>query len=167
MARKKKWYIAIGSIVIIVLIVLAIIIHSKHVYFRSPVIFLPQPEQFITTDKGQSISANQNSYSLTNLKEISGGVAVNEMSYQDALQIYQGRVVQLNPNCRASPVTISVPPKSVIMIGNQSQWQRSVIVGPRTYSIAPYDYVLAAFNMPGAFAITCDSVQSVGIIAVQ
>jgi hypothetical protein len=165
MTKQKKWYIAIGTILVVIVFV-GVALYKNHVYFRNPMIFLPQSQQLITTDKGQQVR-DADGYSLTNLKEVSGAGATTELSYDQASQLYQGSVVQLNSNCRADPITMSRPPKSVIMIGNQSQWQRTVIVGPRTYVIAPYDYILAAFNIPGTFAITCDSVQSVGIIAIQ
>jgi hypothetical protein len=159
---KKKWYI--GGAIAAVLVVLAILYHD-HVYFRSPIVFLPDAQHSVTADKGQQFWDDVASF--TSIKEVSGGTAADAMSYEDAYRLYQGRLVQLNENCRSNPVTLLIPPKSVVMIGNDSQWQRSVIVGPRNYIIAPYDYVLATFNTIGNFAITCDSVQSVAIISVQ
>lgn len=164
MSDKQK-YIG-GGIVIIVIAVVALL-YSKHVYFRSPVIFLPDSQHFISTNKGQQVWGEGNDATFSNLKEVSGGSATDARSYEAAYRLYQGRMIQLDSNCQAMPLTLLIPPKSVIMIGNDSQWQRTVIVGPRTYNIAPYDYVLATFNTSGNFAITCDSIQSVAIISVQ
>ena len=75
--------------------------------------------------------------------------------------------MQFNENCQVNPVTVVFPPKTVIMLDNESKWQRTVIVGPRTYTIAPYDYALASFNVTGQYGISCDSIQDVGIISIQ
>ncbi len=167
MTEKKRSVVIISVIVLVILIGLFFAFDSTRIHFRNPVVLLPQSQQFFTSDKGQQVQTNDDSYSLTNLKEISGGNVTNALSYEEALKSYQGRVMQFDANCRVAPVTTVVPVKSVVMLGNQSKWQRSVIVGPRTYSIAPYDYVLASFNSPSQNGITCDSVQDVGIISVQ
>ncbi len=163
--RTKQWY-TIGGIAVMVIAILALF-YSNRLYFRSPVVLLPDPQNVVATDKDLQVSRSNGGDMFTNLKEVSGGNATNAMSYESAYRLYQGRMVQLDQNCRSQPLTLLIPQKSVIMIGNDSPWQRSVIVGPRTYAIGPYDYVLSAFNTPGNFAITCDSVQSVAIISVQ
>lgn len=160
---QKKWYI--GGIIAIVIVGL-FIFYRNHLYLRSPLVFLPDAQKSVVANESQQFWDGVSSFN--NIKEVSGGSgAADAMSYEDAYRLYQGRLVQLNENCRSNPTTLLIPPKSVVMIGNDSKWQRAVIVGPRDYSIAPYDYVLASFNTVGNYAITCDSVQSVAIISVQ
>lgn len=160
--KKRLWIlIAIAAVVLIGLFFVC----SGRFYFRSPVILLPDPQRVTTTNRNPSVPGGGTMYST--LREVSGGGATPSLTRDQALEIYAGNVMQLDANCRAKPVTMSIPRKSIVMFDNESQWQRTIIVGPRTYMIDPFDYVLASFNVPGTFAVTCDSVQAVSLIQVQ
>ena len=163
--HARKIY-RIAGIALLVIAAAAAVAYAKGWWrLRSPIVFLSQPQRTITTQG--SVAEENRSGAFDRLQEVSGGDATRQVSYQEALQLYSGRVMQLDQNCRANPVIMSLPVKSVIMVDNRSPWQRSLIVGSRTYSIAPSDYILASFNVPGQFAVTCDSVQNVSIISVQ
>ncbi|MEO5646608.1 MAG: hypothetical protein ABIO57_00040 [Candidatus Paceibacterota bacterium] len=161
---KKRSGIVIGIIAVIA-IGLFFVLKLRHVYFRSPIVFLPEAQQVTTADSKASIEGDNGEY--TTLREVSGAGATNSMSRDEALQVYAGRVIQLDTSCRAQPLTTVIPQKSALMFDNESRWQRTIIVGPRTYRIEPFDYVLVSFNDSGTFAVTCDSVQAVALIAVQ
>lgn len=165
MPKKEKWYI--GGAIVLALVVVIGVFYRSHVHFQSPLVFLPDPQKFISNDKRQPLSGGQEVYSLRSLREVAGGSAANELGYQDALLAYQGRALRFNANCRTTPVTIIMPPKNVIMLGNDSQYQRAVTIGERVYVLAPYDYVLASFNTTGQYNVSCDSVQDVAIISIQ
>lgn len=166
MTAPKKIY-GIAAIIIVAIIVVAVVLHTKRVRLQSPLILIPQSGQVVTNTSPQTVQEMDSNGSFNSLQEVSGGTATEQVSYQQALQTYKNTHIEFNPNCRVAPVTLVVPVKSVVMLDNQSKWQRSVIVGPRTYIIPPYNYVLAAFNTPGVFGISCDSVQDVGIVNVQ
>ncbi|GEM_PF-2347623 len=157
----------IGIILLVILIGFGIVHYSHPFRFQSPVVFLPESQQVISSNKEKTVQDNPDTSTINNLQAVSGASAIDQTSYEKALQTYSGRVVQLNDNCRATPVTLIIPIKTVVMLDNRSPYQRSVIVGPRTYAISGNDYMLASFNDRGQYAITCDSVQSVSIISVQ
>ncbi len=161
----KKRSNSIIGIVAVVAIGLFFVLKYNHIYFRNPIVFLPEPQQVTSADRKDSVHNDAGQYDT--LREVSGAGATASMSRDEALITYAGRVVQLDANCRAQPVTTAIPQKTVLMFDNESRWQRNVIIGPRTYTIAPFDYILASFNNPGTFAVTCDSVQAVALIAVQ
>lgn len=165
-AHAKKTYRIAAGIALLAIVVLAVLIGTKHLRLQSPVVFLSQPQRAVTTSESIA-EGSTGSDSFDRLQEISGGNATQEASYQQALEIYKGHIMQLDQNCRAMPVIMTQPIKSVVMLDNRSPWQRTVIVGPRTYSIAPFDYLLVSFNMPGEFAVTCDSFQNTSIISIQ
>jgi hypothetical protein len=152
---------------LIIIIGLFFVFHSTMYQMNARTVFLPQSQQFATNDQGYSLSNNISDNSFNNLKEVSGGTATDAVSHDQAAIIYKDTHLVFDPNCRVIPVTLAIPPKTVVMLDNQSKWQRTIIVGPRTYIIQPYDYVLAAFNDTGAYGITCDSLQDVGFISVQ
>lgn len=166
-AAKKRSVSIIAGVVLVILIGLFFVLHFNRVYFRSPIVLLSQPGQMIGNSKVQPVQLLSSNGSFNSLQDVSGGTATDQVSYQQALQTYHTTRLLFDPNCRVTPVTFVVPAKSVVMLDNQSKWQRSVIVGPRQYTIMPYNYVLAVFNTPGAYGITCDSVQDIGFISVQ
>ncbi len=160
---KKRSAIIIG--IALILLGLFFVLRANGIYFRSPIVLLPDPQQVNSVDRTTSVQGRNGEYST--LREVSGAGATNSVSRDVALQQYAGSVIALDANCRAKPLTKVIPQKSVVMFDNESQWQRSIIVGPRTYVIEPFDYALVSFNTPGTFAVTCDSVQAVALIAVQ
>jgi uncharacterized protein YxeA len=164
--HTKKIYGIVG-IVIFIIILLAIAVYTKKLRLQSPFIIIPQSGQVFTNTKFQAVQGKDNNGLFNNLQEISDGTATEQVSYQQTVQLYKNRYVQFDPNCRVAPVTLTVPPKSVVMLDNQSKWQRSVIVGPYHYTILPYTYILSSFDIPEVYGISCDSVQDVGIINVQ
>jgi hypothetical protein len=166
MSVSKKRPAVIVTIVVVILIGLFFVLRHFGIYFRSPIVLLPDPQQVSTADR-KSTSSSQDAAAYGTLREVSGAGATDSISRDQALERYAGNVIQLDANCRAEPVTKVIPQKTILMFDNESQWSRTVIVGPRTYVIAPFDYVLAVFNVPGTFAVTCDSVQAVALIAVQ
>ncbi len=159
--------IIISAIALVMLIVLFFAFYTAGFRLQSPVVFLSPSEHSFTHSSAQPIQGIESNVPFATLQEVSEGGATEKMSYQQAVQFYKNAHLTFNPNCRVSPVTLVVPVKSVVMLDNQSKWQRSIIVGPRTYVIEPYDYVLAEFNVPGPYGISCDSVQNVGIVNVQ
>jgi len=166
-APKKRSVIIVIGIALVIFIALFFVFKINRIYFRNPIVLLPQQGQIVTNTKLQTVQGLNENGSFNALQDVSGGTATEQVSYQQALQLYKNSHMQFDPNCRVLPVTLVVPAKSVVMLDNQSKWERSIIVGPHHYTIMPYNYVLAAFNDPGAYGITCDSVQNVGFISVQ
>lgn len=164
--HAKKIYGVVG-IVIFIIILLAIAVYTKRLRLQSPFIIIPQSGGVFTNTKFQTVQKRDTNASFNNLQEISDGTATTQTSYQQTVQLYKNSYMQFDPNCRVAPVTLTVPPKSIVMLDNQSKWQRAVIVGPYHYIILPYAYVLGSFDIPGVYGISCDSVQDVGIINVQ
>ncbi|MES2224759.1 MAG: hypothetical protein V4478_02100 [Patescibacteria group bacterium] len=164
-ARKKLW-IKIGSIALIALVGFGVGYYLRYVRFQSPIVFLPATQTAISNNE-RAVGYEANVMPVDKLKEVAGGAPTSALGYEDALIQYRGRVVQFNQNCRAYPVIMTIPPKTVVMLDNQSRWDRTITIGARTYTIAAYDYVLASFNMNGQYPVSCDSVQNVGIVSVQ
>ena len=164
--QAKKIY-SIAGIALLAVLVVAGVMYIKHVHLQSPLVILPQPGQYSNNSKLQPVPDLDDNGSFNSLQEVSGGTATDQITYDQAAATYHTTHLVFDPNCRVTPVTLAIPPKSVVMLDNQSKWQRSVIIGPRTYTIMPYDYVLAAFNTSGAYGISCDSVQDIGIISVH
>jgi hypothetical protein len=165
---KEKTFLAIGAILLIAIIGFGIAYYAHAFRFQNPIVFLPEAQNPIDGTREPVAQYEYSNGAINSLQEVSGGTATDAVSYENALQLYKGRIMQFNPNCRASPVIMNIPAKSVVMLDNRSKWQRNLIVGPRMYTIAPYDYVLASFNIAGEqFGVTCDSVQNVSIISVQ
>ncbi len=162
----KKVYSIVG-IIILAGAVIGAAIYTKRLRLQSPIILLPQPGQVVTGSKLEMAQGLDGNGSFNSLQDVSGGTAAEAVSYEDALQAYSGHVIQFDPNCTAAPITMQLPAKSVIMFGNQSRWQRTVTLGQRTYTIAPYDYVLASFNMPATYNVSCDSLKNVAVINIQ
>ena len=163
---KKKTFVIVG-IITGVMLVFIVGAYALHAHFRSPVIFLPDVQNVVNDRHEQPAENIDSNVSLDSLQEVSGGTAATAVSYENALQLYQGHIMAFDGNCRADPVILTLPPKNVVMFDNRSKWQRNIIVGPRQYTIAPYDYVLASFNIPGQYGVSCDSVQDVSIVSIQ
>jgi len=163
---KKKTFVVISTILLGIVVVVGIG-YSLHIHFRSPVVFLPAAQNVVNNVRERPAQDPDSNISLNPLQEISGGTAAPAVSHDEALNLYRGQVMQFDGNCHVYPVIMTLPPKTVVMLDNHSKWQRNLIIGPRNYTIAPYDYVLASFNNIGQYGITCDSVQDVGIISIQ
>jgi hypothetical protein len=161
--QKKRLAIIIG--VIAVIVIGLFFAFSGRLYLRNPVVLLPDPQRVTSNDRSSSIRGDGGEYSA--LREVSGAGVTDSHTRDEALQLYAGRVIQLDSNCRAQPVTMVAPQKSVLMFDNESRYQRTVVVGARTYSINPFDYVLASFSTPGTFSVNCDSVEATALIAIQ
>jgi len=71
MSTKQKWFVGIAAIVIVILGFFAI--YSKHIYFRSPIIFLPQPQQNVSVDRGEQLFDQGSIPSFSSVKEVAGG----------------------------------------------------------------------------------------------
>jgi len=166
MTPAKKRLVIIVSIIVAVLIILFFVFEATGLHFQSPVVFLSPSQHAITSGSVQPIPDTKSNAPFATLQEISDGGAIEQMSYQEASQLYKDSHLIFNPNCRVTPVALAVPTKGIIMLDNQSKWQRSIIVGPHHYTMMPYSYILASFDIPGAYGITCDSVQDVGFISV-
>ena len=167
MSEKKKTLITIGGITLIVVILVGTWLYISGVRFRSPVTFLPDAQTVVNSMHEKAARDADSNITLDTLQEISGGNATTAVNHDNALYLYRGQVVQFNDNCRANPVIMTLSAKNVVMLDNRSQYQRTITVGPRTYSVAPYDYVLASFNDVGQYDVSCDSAQKVGIVSIQ
>jgi hypothetical protein len=161
---KMSWIVIVGAAVIIIGLIFAF--YPVKIHLRSPLVFLPDPQNVVKENNERGFRAADENVSLDRLKEISGGTATNAVSYENALDLYRGKVVQFNENCRAYPIIMTLPAKSVVMLDNRSNWDRTIVIGARTYAIAPYDYVLATFNDRGDYKVSCDSLKDVGIVSI-
>jgi hypothetical protein len=166
MSTHAKKYIIAGLILLAVIVIVGAL-YVTGVRFRNPIVVLPQSGQVITNTAGQKTQGLFANPSFNSLQDVADGTATDQISYQDALRTYAGRVIEFDKNCRAYPIVMQIAPKSVIMFANNSAYQRLVSLGERNYSIMPYNYVLASFNDVATYNVSCDSFQNVAVVSIK
>ncbi len=93
-------------------------------------------------------------------------------SYSKALAEYSqnGRRIQFNESCQATPFLSTFANGTTIMLDNRSSQDRTIRIGTKTYNVSAYSYDLAKLSVatsPTTYYVDCDSQQNPATIIVQ
>ncbi len=91
------------------------------------------------------------------LKDESVTVAPAALSRADATMKYAGSIVRFTGECVADPATLSTTPGKTVMIDNDTDARRTIMVGTKSYSVGAHRYTLSSMNMgQGEYNVSCD-----------
>lgn len=91
------------------------------------------------------------------------------MSYTEALAMYEGKRIQLDRACQATPNNMTFKNGASFMIDNRSEVTRTVNAGS-VFSVAPWGFKIvtaSASSLPVIWHIDCDGAQNVASILIQ
>lgn len=92
--------------------------------------------------------------------------------YAKALAEYSqnGRRIQFNELCQATPFLSTFANGTTIMLDNRSNQDRTIRIGEKIYTVSAYSYELANLlvsTSPTTYYVDCDSQQNPATIIVQ
>ncbi len=96
--------------------------------------------------------------------------AAPSMSYEEALRVYEGRRIQFDESCIATPFQHTYKNGTSIMLDNRSNQMRSIYDLGQTVNIPAYGFkviTLSATTFPKTLLVDCDSRQNVATIIIQ
>ena len=90
------------------------------------------------------------------------------LSYQDALAAYKGRVLQFNANCQTGVISsAAIKVGTKLMLDNRSANPAKIVLDGTTYNIGAYGWEVATLNKVGTFTPSCNTQQNVHTIVVE
>ncbi len=93
------------------------------------------------------------------------------LSYGDAVVKYGFNRIQFAPGClQASPNQMATANPVTLMLDNRSNEAQTITIGSHSYTVAPYNYVIATINettLPVTLYISCNQQKNVAEIILQ
>jgi hypothetical protein len=80
--------------------------------------------------------------------------------------MYKDRTLTFDATCRATPFTMTVPYRGVIMLDNRSNETREIGIGSRRININPLDFFITTITRTGDLTVSCDGLENVAVIGV-
>jgi hypothetical protein len=153
MNNNKNLWISIG---IVVLVVIALVVWSKH--NNNP---LPAVDTTPTEDVSAG-SANAPATGSTSSAAL--------LSYNDAIIKYKDFRIQFDEACTANPFSVDYQNGKSVMLDNRAGVARTIKIGPNTYSIKKYGFKIVKISsatVPMAYSVDCDAHPNVGTIRLR
>jgi hypothetical protein len=156
--NKNVWMI-VGAVVVILIIVLAVRFKMKDVATDTPV----------DTTKDMTALESTEDSSTGNIPSTDSAGKQVTRSYASALIEFNGRRIQLNDVCAASPTNMTFKNNTSIMIDNRSATPRTFKLGS-TYTVKGYGFKiinLSSTKLPQTYLMDCGTQQNVATILLQ
>jgi hypothetical protein len=144
--------------VVVLIIVLAAI---GYYLFKSPKEAVA-PVENTTTD--QSIPTTPTTPTTSSTTK-----PASTLKYTDAQKLYAGKILQIDPQCKATPRAMTFKNNTNIMIDNRAPVAHSVKIGS-VYNIEAYGFKivkLSSGSLPATLLVDCGSQQNVATISLQ
>lgn len=93
-----------------------------------------------------------------------------KLSYDAALRQYEGKRIQLDAQCTATPSQAVYKSGTQIMLDNRAGQSQSVLFNLKRYTIPAYDYIIVSAvsdSTPGVTYLDCGQKQNVATISIQ
>lgn len=165
MENKNKIIWIILGLAVIGLIIFLAVRGDKVTPLNTGDTTAPESTLDTTSDPAGTTGTGADTGSVTD----ANGTAVT-LSYQQALTKYEGRRLQFNDMCQATPNTVTYKDNTGIMLDNRSNKTRTIKVGT-TYTIKPYGFRIVTlpdtYRENSTYYVDCDKSQNVATILVQ
>ena len=94
------------------------------------------------------------------------------LSYEDALKKYEGRRIQFDPTCKATPSQMTLKNQSEIMFDNRSDVSQTVSFDDQSFNILAFNYTIvnlftSAPDLPYTVNMHCGNQKNVAQIFLQ
>ncbi len=160
---NKAWWIAGGAILIFIIIV-ALINRDSSSPETSP---SPSASTSAVMENKESVSPEPS----TVIKPVVKTTGTVGVSYANALKMYEGKRIQFNSACQASPSNMVLKAGDKIMLDNRHEVGKTVSVGASKYNILGYGYLIITPRGSGAYPqkilIDCGKQQNVATISIE
>lgn len=155
--KNKTLWIVLGAVVIIVILI-AIFSGKKEEAVpadTNPVAVVDSVED--TTEGSVNVS--------------SGGTTTQpqQLTYQQAIKTYEGKRIQFDATCQATPFNMTYKDGTYLMLDNRSPETRTIKIGT-PYTIKGYSFKivkLANVSKATSLGVDCDARQNVATVLVQ
>lgn len=157
---------AAAILVLVVLFVLQACIFKPSVPVNSEAI-ITENTNLISMDTSSTVEISTTTTSTTGqngtykkpvTKTAPGAVT---QSYADALKEYSASGYRFQfVNCRATPGSLTIKKGTSFMIDNRDNASHKIKVGPATYSVGAYGFVIATAKTIGSNYIICDGIST-------
>jgi len=91
-------------------------------------------------------------------------------SYTQIVKEYEGRRIQFDQRCQATPMAPTYKNGTTIMLDNRSPSTRVIMIGTNQYTVAGYSYQIVTVSspsLPNELSLSCGSAGNVGKILLQ
>ncbi len=124
----------------------------------------PNPVAYIQTEdiSGGSVNALQTNGSIAPPE------VVKLLSYQEAVSIYAGKIIEIDSDCKAVPNTMTFKNNTKVMINNNSDTLKTLKVGKsigvnaRSFKIVN----LSSSKLPNKLIVDCNTIKGIANISL-
>lgn len=148
---KKGIFITIVIILIIVVVLLAMVRHSV----------IPEASSDVITSSVPATTPGASTKSST--------VISSSLSYKDALEKYQEKIVRITNDCSTEKMTFSanIPVGQQVMIANDSIDKSHIIaIEGMSYTLAPQHYKVITIQEMGVVSTSCNPNTGVTTVVI-
>jgi len=156
MDNSRKWLLGIVAVAIIIVIV---IVAEKRKNTGSDSMSSVSP----------SASASPSVSAVTSQKPIV--TAKLPASYSEAIKQYEGKRIQFDTACQASPTKMVLKAGTTIMLDNRSSVKRIISIGATKYTVIAWGYYIMTPRgtgaLPQTILVDCGASQNVATLLIQ
>ena len=95
-----------------------------------------------------------------------------ELTYEEALKKYEGRRIQFDPTCKATPSQLTAKTGTEVMFDNRSAVTQTISFDDQSFNILPYNYTIinlftSAPTLPYNVIMDCGNSKNVAQVYLQ
>ncbi|MBI4053783.1 MAG: hypothetical protein HY397_00460 [Candidatus Doudnabacteria bacterium] len=128
------------------------------------------PEQAVSTPSNLATGPATNATNQNAKPATKKSAPAATLSYEDLVKQYQGRRIQFDANCRATPSYLTVKAGTSVMLDNRYGASRVVVVDGKPSTLNPFGYALVSLNsktLPHTIQLDCGNGKNTARILLQ
>lgn len=151
--RKRTVIFGLGIAVVLLGIVAVL---TQKITFRSPIVFLDEPQQIIVDDLETAHTSSTRAVEFIADESTEPVLSVSGLVEVDLP--YGSKRISVEKGCVVFPKEIVAGVQERILIENNTESTRTLsFVGQRSYAVPAEGFTVAAFTTAGVFQLECDT----------